>query len=347
MARANNTTGNVIPAKRSAAARWAAGIGTGGAVAVLAAMTWILGMPGKSFSGPLPPLTAEEAALAGALSRHVHVLGREIGERRTPDFHAALDRAKDYIAGEFRAIGYEVEFQEFPAAGKPVANVGVGVPGTAAEGGTIVFGAHYDSAIGASGANDNASGVAGLIELARWFKGRKAAKTVRFVAYANEEMPFFGTDEMGALRDARLRQGVTAMLSLESLGYYDDAPGSQKYPAPLGLFYPSAGDFIGFVGNLPSGPLVRRAIGTFRKNATVPSQGVSAPGSIAGIGWSDHWAYWNAGYPAIMVTDTAIMRDPYYHTPDDRPERLDYGRMARVVAGLQAVLADLAGIALG
>jgi len=187
-----------------------------------------------------------------------------------------------------------------------------------------------------NGADDNASGVAVLIELSRMVPG------LRFVAFANEEAPYFLGPEMGSYVYARDRgAGVKAMISLEMLGYYRDAPGSQTYPAPLGLFYPDRADFIAFVGDLGALGLVRRSIGAFRRNAKFPSEGLAAPSIIPGVSWSDHWSFRKHGYPAVMVTDTAFYRYPHYHLPSDTPEKLDYERMARVTLGLAAMLKDL------
>ena len=134
------------------------------------------------------------------------------------------------------------------------------------------------------------------------------------------------------------------MLSLETIGYYSDSPGSQKYPPPVAMLYPTTGDFIGIIGNLASGNLVRRVVGTFRRNESFPSEGAILPEFIRGISLSDHWAFWREGYPAVMITDTAKFRYPYFHTREDTPEKLDFNRMARVVRGLERVIADLAGV---
>ncbi len=167
------------------------------------------------------------------------------------------------------------------------------------------------------------------------------------MAFANEEPPYFQTPAMGSVvyaRRCRERgEQVVAMLSLETIGFYSDQPGSQHYPVPFGLLYPSTGDFVGFVGNTASRALVREAIGVFRASARFPSEGVAAPGALPGVGWSDHWAFWQEGYPAVMITDTAPFRNPDYHTRRDTPERLSYAPMARVVAGLERVVEALAG----
>ena len=131
-------------------------------------------------------------------------------------------------------------------------------------------------------------------------------------------------------------------MSIETIGYYSDVSGSQKYPFPFSVFYPNTADFIGFVGNVGSRRLVRQAVAAFRAQANFPSEGLAAPGLITGIGWSDHWSFWQEGYPAIMITDTAFFRYAYYHTPQDTPEKLDYERMARVVAGISNTVSFLA-----
>jgi hypothetical protein len=134
------------------------------------------------------------------------------------------------------------------------------------------------------------------------------------------------------------------MLSLETIGYYDERPGTQEYPLrPLALFYPDRGDFIAFVANLSSWPLLRRALRGFREASDMPAHGAALPAFVPGVGWSDHWAFWQAGFPALMVTDTAPYRYPHYHLPTDTPGRLDYSRMARVVEGLQGTVARLTG----
>ena len=145
-----------------------------------------------------------------------------------------------------------------------------------------------------------------------------------------------------AIRSRQRGENITAMLSLETIGYYSDEQGSQAYPFPFNAFYPRKGNFIGFVGNLSSRSLVRRAIGTFRQTTDFPSEGAAAPGSLTGIGWSDHWSFWQEGYRAIMITDTAPFRYIHYHEISDRPAHLDYDRMARVVSGLSNVIVELA-----
>ena len=303
-------------------------------------------MPGDTFAGPLPPLRPDQEALRVRLQRHVLRLAGDIGERGVAKPAAAV-RAAAYLEAELTAMGYAVTAQEYDAHAQRWRNLEATLRGTAQPDEIVVVGGHYDTAEGAPGADDNGSGVAGVLELARRFAGKPAARTIRFVFFGTEEPPSFPTSAMGSRHyaDAARARGdrIVAMLSIESIGYYDRDPGSQRYPFPLNLAYPDVGDFIGFVSNLKSGPLVRRAIATFRRAARFPTQGAAAPSWVPGVWWSDHWSFWRQGYPAIMITDTAPFRNPFYHTAQDTPDKIDYGRMARVVDGLGAVVADLAG----
>jgi Zn-dependent M28 family amino/carboxypeptidase len=162
----------------------------------------------------------------------------------------------------------------------------------------------------------------------------------------NEEPPFFQTDQMGSLvyakRCKQRHEKVVAMLTPETIGYYSDAPHSQRYPGLLAAVYPTTGNFIAFVGETDSEPLVSRCVESFRRHTKFPSEGGSAPASMEGVGWSDHWAFQRQGYPALMLTDTAPFRYPYYHTAQDTPDKCDFDRMARVTAGLARIIAELA-----
>lgn len=273
-----------------------------------------------------------------------HLAGA-IGERNM--WHpAALGQAARYVEDQLRAQGDVAESQEFTAGGVPVRNVEAVRPGATAAAEIVVVGAHYDSVIGSPGANDNASGVAALLEIGRLLRARSHGRTVRLVAFVNEEPPWFTGEDMGSLRYARRcrerGENVVAMLSLETIGYYSDARRSQAYPAPLGLVYPDTGNFIGVVGDVRSRALVRAVAAAFRRHSDVPCEAAAVPGFIPGVGWSDHWAFWRSGYRAVMVTDTALYRYPAYHTHDDTPEKLDYDRLARVVAGLAEAVLELA-----
>jgi Zn-dependent M28 family amino/carboxypeptidase len=210
----------------------------------------------------------------------------------------------------------------------------------------LIVGAHYDTAGGLPGANDNGSGVTATLELARLFATWPQPVTIRWLFFANEEPPWFQTPEMGsyvyAKRCRERKEDILAMLSLETIGYYCDEPGCQQYPAGFAPVFPDRGDFLGFVANLRSAPVLRRAVAAFRAATTLPAEGAAAPAEIPGVAWSDHWSFWEFGYPALMVTDTAPFRYPWYHTAHDTPEKLDYERLARAVTGLEAVIRDLA-----
>ena len=311
----------------------------------LAIWLFTVRMPGPAFTGPLAPLTPDQDVLRARIERHVRALAGEIGVR-SDDEYARVQRAAAYIESELRTLGYTVVPQEFSAEGRSYRNLEATLAGTTLRHEVVVLGAHYDTAEEAPGADDNASGVAAVLELARLFARTPQARTVRFVLFPNEEPPWFATRDMGSRHyaaGARARNDqIVAMLSIESIGYYDTEPGSQRYPFPLNLAYPDVGDFIGFVSNLKSRALLRRAIGAFRAHARFPTQGAAAPSWVPGVWWSDHWAFWLEGYPAIMISDTAPYRNPFYHTPQDTPDKLDYDRTARVVDGLAHVVRALA-----
>ncbi|MCG2659904.1 MAG: M28 family peptidase [Kiritimatiellae bacterium] len=299
----------------------------------------------------IPPLTADQRLLGEALKADVWTLAGVIGDRNVISRYNALCAAADYIEGALSKAGYQVRRQGYEVdwlKGRPCYNLEVELRGTVHPEDIVVIGAHYDSVEQSPGANDNASGVAAMLALARAFAGIKSDRTLRFVAFVNEEPPFFWTRNMGSLvyaRQCRARnENIVAMLSLETLGYYCDEKGSQRYPLPLfNLFYPTTGNFAGFIGNLPSRSLLRSVAQSFRRAALCPSEAAALPAWITGIGWSDHWSFWREGYPAIMVTDTALFRYRWYHTPGDTPEKLNYDRLTLVVEGLKTVVADLAG----
>jgi Zn-dependent M28 family amino/carboxypeptidase len=323
----------------------AAGLVLAGAVALTVGCRWSTSMPGQSWRGPAVQADAPLRALQASLRRTVEVLAGKLGIRNARRA-GALDHAARFIEGELMAAGYAVERQTFTTDGVPTSNLIATVRGAASRE-IVVVGAHYDTAAPTPGADDNASGVAAVLELARAAVRTQPARTLRFVFFTNEEPPYFQTEQMGSLVYARACRArgdlITAALSIESVGVYSDAPKSQHYPWPFSWIYPSEGNFLAFIGEPSSRALVRRAITTFRRRAALPSEGAVLSDSIDGVGWSDHWAFWQAGYPAIMVTDTAPFRNTSYHRPSDTPDKLDYDRLARAVRGLDEVVADLAG----
>ena len=308
-------------------------------------VAFMIEMPGKSYRGPLPALSSDEAKIKANLQKHVSMLAGEIGPRNTIQFEA-LEKTSEYLEDSFKHLGYTVSSQEYTVDGKNVRNLIAEIRGGARASEIVVVGAHYDTVMDSPGADDNSSGVAGLLEIARILKTSHPARTLRLVAFVNEEPPYFQTATMGsriyAKRAHEDRESIVAAVSIETIGMYSDEKGSQHYPAGFSVLYPSEGNFIGFVGNTSSRPLVREMVRTFRETAAFPSEGIAAPAWIAGIGWSDHWSFWQEGYQAVMVTDTAPFRNANYHLQSDKPETLDYERMARVVQGLAKIVSRLA-----
>jgi len=287
---------------------------------------------------------AEEiASLAVRLRAHVETLADSIGERNLAHF-SALTEAADYIEQIWRNQGYIVRRHEHEIRSKKVANLEITRQGRSPE--IVVVGAHYDSVFGSPGANDNGSGVAAMLELSGYLAKEQPQRTIRFVAFVNEEPPFFKTEAMGSRRYVKMARArgdvIRAMLCLETIGYYRDEPNSQRYPPPLGLFYPDTGNFIGFVSNLRSRALLGRVVAAFRAASDFPAERVATFGWIPGVDWSDHWSFWREGIPAVMITDTALYRYPYYHTAEDKPDKVDYERLSQVVQGLTAVVRALA-----
>lgn len=305
----------------------------------------MIGMPGRSYRGALPPADEALASLAEELRQDVSRLAVDIGERNLRDRPRELAQAADWIEAKYKAAGLATGRQEYEVLGTVCCNLDAEIPGKTRPEEIVIVGAHYDTVPGTRGANDNTSGVAATLALARRLARCKTARTLRFVEFVNEEKPYAHSEQMGSrvyARRCRERgENVTAMLSLETIGYYDDAPGSQKYPRPLGLLYPSTGNFIAFVGNLASRELVREMVAAFRKNEQFPSEGGAFPALVPRIGDSDHASFWHEGYPAIMVTDTANFRYPYYHTPEDTIDKINFDRLARVVRGLAKVIEAL------
>jgi hypothetical protein len=313
--------------------------------AIFAVLWWIgVRMPGKNISAAAA-LSGEETALRAELKGDVEMIAGQIGERNMLRYKQ-LNSAADFIEGSFSRAGLAPQRISYELDGRACHNIETEIRGARPE--VIVIGAHYDSVVGSPGANDNGSGVAALLALARRFVGKTTASTLRFVAFVNEEPPYFQTSQMGsfvyASRCKARSDIISAMISLETIGYFSDTPHSQRYPAPgLGVFYPKVGNFIGFVGNVQSRALLQHAMSIFRAQAKLPSEGAALPALIPGVAWSDQWSFWQHGYPGIMITDTAPFRYPHYHSTSDTPDKLDYDRFALVVSGMEKVIDDLAG----
>ncbi len=293
-------------------------------------------------AAPVPP------SLQIRLAEHVRKVAAVEHNTSKPD---ALEDAARYIEVKLAALGYTVTRQQYIHDGKQVRNIEVSlinpIKGKAPER-IFIVGAHYDSARGAPGANDNGSGTAAVLELARMLKGIQLSQgtELKFVFFVNEEPPYFGGEGMGSWQHAKALhesgQHVAAALILETIGYYSQARGSQRYPPGLEKLYPNTGNFIAFVGTQASAELVRKALAGFKAASQFPAEGLAAASYVEGVTWSDHTSYNRHGYPAIMITDTAFLRYPYYHTAQDTPDKLDYPSMARVVEGLAKVIEGMA-----
>lgn len=279
--------------------------------------------------------------LQGRLKGHVMVLADEIGPRNVFVPHK-LDAAADYIRGFWEKTGYEATAQTYKVQDVASQNLSVQITGRSNPDEIVLIGAHYDTVSVSPGANDNGSAVAALLELSRLLSTQPTGKTIRFVAFANEEPPFFKTPSMGSLvyaKECRKRkENICAMVCLETIGYYRDEPKTQKYPVPLSFFYPNRGNFVTVVGNLRSKPLVTSFARNFMEESDFPVECAAIFGFITGIDWSDHWSFWKMGYPAIMLTDTALFRYPYYHCSQDTPDKLNYAALARVTYGIYKAL---------
>ena len=287
----------------------------------------------------VPPVSPER------LQSHVRMLSETLHPRSIQNL-TNLAAAADYVHAQFAAAGASVSDQWFEVEGEQYRNV-IARFGPA-DGPLLVIGAHYDSYETTPGADDNASGIAGLIELARLLAANPPQRPVELVAYTLEEPPYFLSASMGSAYHARsLRaagRDVSLMLSLEMIGWFTDAPGSQTFPIPgMHLFYSDRGDFIGVVGRFQDWADTRKVKGAMAGVGNLPVYSINTLAAIPGVDLSDHQSYWNEDYPALMITDTAFYRNPHYHESGDTHDKLDYLRMAQVVQAVFAVARSYAG----
>jgi hypothetical protein len=295
-----------------------------------------------------PSAAPSAPALADRLRAHVRAIASEEHNTANP---AQLEQAARYIETTLHAEGYAIHRQEYEAGGQKVRNIEVSVAKVAPHAKPeriFIVGAHYDSAPGAPGANDNGSGAAAVLELARLLKTLRPSQgtEIKFVFFVNEEPPWFMGEQMGSFRHARQLHddgvNVAGALILETIGWYSQQRHSQQLPPGLEGRYPDTGNFIAFVGTMQSSRLVQQALAAFQRVSDFPAHGLAAPDYVQGVTLSDHTSYNRFGYPAIMITDTAFMRYPYYHTAQDTPDKLDYASVARVVSGLARTIEALA-----
>ena len=303
---------------------------------------------GESREGGRTPEMLHRPVSEAALRAWVETLALKIGPRPAAD-EKKLRIAAKWIESELSVenMGFDrVNVLSYEAGDLTYRNIEVEMVGKSKPEEIVVIGAHYDSVPGCPAANDNGTGVAALLAIANSMVGGENERTVRFVFFANEEPPHFQTESMGSHVYAKAckERGdeIVAMLSLETLGYYSDEEGSQKFPPGLRRFYPEVGNFIALVGDEKSKALVDDVYASFRRHSEFPVEKAALPPELPGIGWSDHWSFWQFGYPALMVTDTAAYRYPHYHEPSDTPDKIDFPRFTEVVKGMALVVGVLA-----
>lgn len=295
-------------------------------------------MPGKSFSGSFAPLNIEEEATKQELEAHINGLSVDISNRLIgSDGHEEAGR---YIESSLRKYGYQTHSQSFDVSGISSRNIEAVIQGKQIPEKTIIVGAHYDTVAATPGADDNASGVAALLYLAKSLKNKPSSVTLKFLAFSNEETHFYAS--MGsyayAQRSRERGENILGMFSLEMLGYYSDDEQTQHYPEPLHLFYPQVGNFIAFVGNEKSRTFLEKSISAFRETCDFPSEGCVAPEWMADASRSDHNSFWKFDFPAVMITDTSNFRNSNYHSATDKIDTLNLDKMSRLVRGLETMI---------
>lgn len=317
-------------------ARWSSAVL--GAILLLALTGWVL-VTQPAIMDPSPPCSVQPVD-AARLWAHVTTIA-DPDAPRDYTHPANLDAIAGYLRKELEEAGGKVSEQSYRVGTSTYRNVLASFGPDTGE--RVVVGAHYDTAGEQPGADDNASGVAGLLELAHALGANPPRARVELVAFTLEEPPFFATPQMGSAVHARsLRERgvkVRAMLSLEMIGYFTDAPESQRFPLPLLRYvYPRTGNFIAVVGKLGQWETVRRIKQAMRGASDLPVHSINAPTWVPGVDFSDHLNYWAAGYRAAMITDTAFYRNDRYHTAQDTAASLDYERMAKVVEGVHCAV---------
>jgi hypothetical protein len=315
-------------------------------------------MPGKTCRFHPEDLSTQEQEI-GSFARHtIHTLADTIGERNRWK-PGSLEQTRVFIGNTFESYGYVVKEEPFADGVNLIAELpesrspyGANTPADNAfdaivgERLMLLVGAHYDTVPGSPGANDNGSGVAAMLELARLLRSVNTRKKIRFVAFDNEEHVGQPATTQGsyvyAMQCRERAEKIAGMWSLETLGYFCSDAGSQRYPSPFDLFYPTTGDFVAFVGNADSREWVHNSVRAFRRLGAFPAEGVAAPDKFADINRSDHWGFQQAGYPALMVTDTANFRYRYYHTNDDTPDKVSFRELSRLIRVLFQTMSALA-----
>ncbi len=289
---------------------------------------------------------AERIEIKNGLERDVAYMQR-LGPRNSVDgeTYTRLRECEDWIRERWQSRGYSVKSQTYLFEGRKYSNLEIELRGRVSSSEIIIVSAQYDTLPDSPGANNNASGVAILLALSSLLRNYAPDKTLRLVNFVNEEDPFFGTEMMGsyqyAKRSRELREDIRVMLSLDTLGIYNDKPNSQKLPFPFSLLYPDCGNFLAFIGDFSSRKHMVAATRGFKKGSSFPIEAGVIPRWVEGAGWSDHLSFWKFGYPGIMVTDTGGFRSPYHTTKEDTMEKLNFEAMSRIVLGMYCSIQEL------
>jgi hypothetical protein len=267
-----------------------------------------------------------------------------LGERNVEKY-GALSQCEKWIRERWESMGYKVQEQVFEVEGKRVANLEVEIPGLKAPSEIVIVSAQYDTLPGSPGANNDASGVAILLQLSEMFREYRPDRTLRLINFTTEEPPYFGTELMGSLRYAKrcrqLSEDVRVVLSLDALGFFRDSPDTQKLPFPFSYFYPDRANFLAFIGDLRTRPYMIVTTRGFKKGSAFPIAAGSAPRWVKGAGWSDHSSFWRYGYRGMQVTDTGAFRSPWHTNEGDTVDKLDFRALARITMGLYASVIEL------
>ena len=293
-------------------------------------------------------MSADRTAIESNLRLHVDRLAGLIGPR-TLARPKTIVATTGYISGQWREMGYEVEQEHFDALGDQATNLIIERSGTKRAEEIVLLGAHYDTVPSTPGADDNASAVAVMLEVSRLLRDYQGKRTVRYVAFACEEPPYFNVDCMGSqhhARQSRLRgDQIVGMLCLEMVGYFTDQPQSQRIPPTipdsLRRFFPHRGNFLAAVGNMKSWKLGWGFRRGFKRATRLPLFSIQLPERVREIRLSDNSSFWDQGYPALMLTDTSFLRNPHYHLETDTPDTLDYARMTDVTIGVASAMKRL------
>lgn len=294
-----------------------------------------------SASGPNSPHVGD----VHQLYTHVEHLSVTIGSRSVFEYDK-IEATKRYIVSCLKTFGYIPTLQNYDYEGKTFSNIIVSMPGVKYPDETVIIGAHYDTVYGTPGADDNASAVAVLLEVCRALKSISPGRTLKLIFFFLEEPPVFRTEHMGSYvyaKEAKARnENIKAMICLEMVGYYSDKKDGQTFPLPLmSMMFSTTPNFIAVVGNLKSRNLVDKVKNSLLKVSPIPVETLTSVSFVPGVDLSDHRSFWEMGYPAVMITDTAFYRNPNYHTENDTIDTLDFNTMADLLKGLLQAAKDL------